>query len=205
VSDPFPVLTLRLGDEITAVDEASDVKTGLREVEDFDMVLYTKACVVRYAHPEKTFSLPPTRFVSLDVALAKVARVVTSPQLAYATADEMSALVTSLFRLFAGAAWTGPGDATAALQRVDLALADAATDEATVNAGVWADGAGTEIRLDVKRTHTPGGKDLFLVNVAVTDPARYAALCDEVRSARQRAGLPTDRRRVILLQGRAGA
>ena len=205
MTDKLPALRVRIGEDITAVDGASEVKTGLRRVNDFDMFVYQKPLVLTYTDEKRPFTLPATKFVAFDLALARVARIVTSPQLEYAGAGEMRALTTSLFEILERAGWPGPRDAAAALARVEKTFDAAKADEVVENAGVWADDAGMQIRIDVRRTYRAGGvfdaltgrRDLFLVNVAIYSPALYAQLSDEVIAARARAGLSRDRRRPI--------
>jgi hypothetical protein len=205
--DSLPILKIRIGDEITAVDRASGVKTGLRRVQDFDLFVYQTPLALTYADPRRPFSLPPTRFVSLDLALCRVARIVTSPQVGYVDTDEMRVLSAVLFGILERAGWPGPRDAAAAVAHVEKTLGESTTDEAVENLGVWKDDAGVQIRVDVRRTYKAGGvfdaltgkRDLFLLNVGIYSPDLYTQLSDEVMHARERAGLPRDRRRVIEL------
>lgn len=145
-----PIVRVALGEAVADVARHStyDLSDQLRPGAALDLVTVTEPVVLAYAGPGRGFTLPPGRFLSLDVDAGGVVGIAASPHLASLPLDDALALAARIGGALAAAGWTpdaagGPAPPLTAVAaaaradasgffRADLARWTAGGDEATV-------------------------------------------------------------------------
>jgi hypothetical protein len=180
----YPAVRVTLGDAITDVARQSsyDLSSQVRPGAAVDLVTVTEPVVLAYGRGGQAFTLPPGRFVSLDVDAGGVAGVVASPQLAALPLDEALALGERVGRVLAGAGWARAAGA-ASVATVGAAARADASGFFRADLEHWGAG-GDSATLRVREVGGAGGGASgrrYVVNVELDNPDVRARLAHGVR------------------------
>lgn len=208
MDERLPTIRLELGDEITKVQAQSSFRFKLGEIADKDLIGANTPVVFEYLHSSCRFTLPPSRFVGLDVNFGHAVNATVSPHLNQLTIVQAFQLLSQLTELFSHSGWSEVPGSSRSVRRVREMFDDpTAQTELKVGIGKWRCGD-DELYVTLKRSWRAGDRlpamsgqnsDLFIVSIDIDNDPIRRHYDQEMTKARIAAGLPPWKSRRIKL------